>query len=159
MAKSEQKMLDDYEKLILRTLQRNGRASTQELSEAVGLSSSPCWRRVKKLEEEGYITGYAAILDRKKLGLRALAYVYASLMDHSESAISTFQNFVATSEQVVECASTTGESDFILKVAETDPEALEKFIMERILRLGVVRNTTTNFILRQTKVAVALPVF
>jgi Lrp/AsnC family leucine-responsive transcriptional regulator len=80
-------------------------------------------------------------------------------MDHSESAISTFQNFVAISEQVVECASTTGESDFILKVAETDPESLEQFIMERILRLGVVRNTTTNFILRQTKVAVALPVF
>ena len=159
MAKSEKNMLDDYEKLILRTLQRNGRASTQELSETVGLSSSPCWRRVKKLEEEGYITGYAAILDRKKLGLRALAYVHVSLMDHSESAISTFQNFVATSEQVVECASTTGESDFILKVAETDPEALEQFIMERILRLGVVRNTTTNFILRQTKVAVALPVF
>ena len=151
-------MLDTFEKLILKTLQLNGRASTQELSDAVGLSASPCWRRVKRLEEEGYITRYAAILDGKKLGIRAFAHVQVSLIDHSEASVETFQNFVASSEQVLECASITGDFDFILKVAATDPEALEQFIMHRILRLGVVRTTTTNFILRQIKVSGALPI-
>lgn len=151
-------MLDTYEKQILKHLQQDGRASTQDLSEAVGLSASPCWRRVKKLEEEGYITRYAAILDRKKLGLGALAYVHVSLIEHSEASIEKFYDFVETSERVIECASITGEFDFVLKVAATDPENLEQFIMQRILRLGVVRTTTTTFILRQNKVAGPLPV-
>ena len=151
-------MLDDTEKLILKILQTNGRASTQELSEAVGLSPSPCWRRVKKLEEEGYIRRYAAILDGKRLGLNALAYVHVSLTDHSETTIKKFQSFVATNEQVIECSSITGDFDYVLKVAASDPEDLEQFIMMRVLRLGVVRNTNTNFILRQHKVAAALPV-
>lgn len=155
---SGQIMLDEYEKKILAVLQQNGRASTQELSEAVGLSSSPCWRRVKRLEEDGYILRYAAILDGKKLGLKALAYVHVSLVDHSETSIETFHTFVKASEQVLECASITGEFDYVLKVAATDPEDLEQFIMLHILRLGVVRATKTNFILRQSKVAGAFPV-
>lgn len=151
-------MLDTFEKLILKALQLNGRASTQELSDAVGLSASPCWRRVKRLEDEGYITRYAAILDGKKLGLHAFAHVQVSLIDHSEASIEVFQTFVEASEQVLECASITGDFDFVLKVAATDPEALERFIMHRILRLGVVRTTTTNFVLRQMKVSGVLPI-
>ncbi|MDW3221590.1 MAG: Lrp/AsnC family transcriptional regulator [Paracoccaceae bacterium] len=151
-------MLDTFEKLILKVLQRNGRASTQELSDAVGLSNSPCWRRVKRLEEDGYITRYAAILDGKKLGLHALAHVQVSLVDHSETSVETFRAFVERNEQVLECASITGDFDFILKVAATDPEALEQFIMNSLLRLGIVRTTTTLFILRQMKVSGVLPV-
>ncbi len=151
-------MLDKFEKLILRALQRNGRASTQELSDAVGLSQSPCWRRVKRLEEDGYITRYSAILDGKKLGLHALAHVQVSLLDHTEPSVALFQAFVDENEQVLECASITGDFDFILKVAASDPEALEQFIMHKLLRLGIVRTTTTLFILRQMKVSGALPV-
>lgn len=151
-------MLDSFERLILKILQRSGRASTQELSEEVGLSPSPCWRRVKRLEEEGFILRYAAILDGKKLGLNAFAYVQVSLVDHSKDTIKLFSDFVAQNEQVLECASITGDFDFVLKVVAHDPEALEQFIMKRILRLGVVRTTTTNFILRQMKTAGSLPV-
>ncbi len=151
-------MLDDYEVRILRTLQHHGRASTQELSEAVGLSASPCWRRMKRLEEDGYITRYAAVLDGKKLGLRAFAYVQISLIDHTEAAIKTFGDFVQGSPQVLECVSITGDSDYLLKVVASDPEALEAFIMKDILRLGVVRTTTTNFVLRQIKSGGPLPV-
>ncbi|MFK7880143.1 Lrp/AsnC family transcriptional regulator [Roseobacter sp.] len=150
-------MLDKFEKLILTTLQHNGRASTQELSDAVGLSPSPCWRRVKRLEDAGYITRYAAILDGKKLGLHAFAHVQVSLIDHSEASIDVFRRFVDQVDQVLECSSITGDFDYILKVAATDPEALETFIMNNILRLGVVRTTTTNFILRQMKVSGPLP--
>ncbi|MDA5555964.1 Lrp/AsnC family transcriptional regulator [Shimia sp. MMG029] len=151
-------MLDHFERLILKLLQRNGRASTQELSDTVGLSPSPCWRRVKRLEEDGFILRYAAILDGKKLGLNAFAYVQISLIDHSEESIDTFQSFIAQNEQVLECASITGDFDFVLKVVARDPEMLEQFIMKEILRLGVVRTTTTNFIMRQLKTAGSLPV-
>ena len=151
-------MLDAFEKLILKVLQCNGRASMQELSQAVDLSPSPCWRRVKRLEEDGYITRYAAILDGKKLGLNAFAHVQVSLVDHDISSIDKFQAFVEKSEQVLECASVTGDFDYIMKVAARDPEALEQFIIQNLLRLGVVRTTTTTFILRQMKVSGALPV-
>lgn len=151
-------MLDKHERAILQLLQLDGRASVQDLSKAVGLSPSPCWRRVKRLEEEGYIRRYAAILDGKKLGLSAFAYVHISLTDHSEESVTVFNRFIAESDQVIECASITGDYDFVLKVAATDPENLEHFIMKDMLRLGVVRNATTNFVLRQTKVAAALPV-
>ncbi|EET48491.1 Lrp/AsnC family transcriptional regulator [Thalassobium sp. R2A62] len=151
-------MLVRFEKLILKSLQRNGRASTQELSDAVGLSPSPCWRRVKRLEDDGFILRYAAILDRKKLGLNAFAHVQVSLVDHSEESIEFFQAFIAREEQVLKCASITGDFDFVLKVAATAPEALERFIMHKVLRLGVVWTTTTTFILRQMKVSGALPI-
>ncbi len=151
-------MLDKFEKLILKFLQVDGRASTQELSDAVGLSASPCWRRVKRLEEDGYIKRYAAILDSKKLGLSAFGYVQISLVDHTEGSIKLFNDFIRTNEQVLECASITGDFDFLLKVVAADPEALEEFIMKHILRLGVVRTTTTNFVLRQIKTSGALPI-
>ena len=151
-------MLDTFEKLILRVLQRNGRASTQELSDAVGLSPSPCWRRVKRLEDDGYITRYAAILDVKKLGLRAFAHVQVSLLDHDEAAMAQFISFVQNHDQVLECASITGDFDFILKVAASDPESLEEFIRQNLLQLSAVHTTTSIFILRQIKVSGALPV-
>jgi Lrp/AsnC family leucine-responsive transcriptional regulator len=151
-------MLDEYEKLILSALQKNGRASTQELSDAVGLSQSPCWRRVKRLEADGYITRYSAILDGKKLGLGALAHIQVSLLDHTETSINTFQAFVEKNEQVLECASITGDFDYILKVAAKDPEDLEQFIVHKLLQLGVVRTTETILILRQMKVSGALPI-
>ena len=151
-------MLDHFEKLILKVLQRDGRASTQALSDAVGLSMSPCWRRVKRLEDEGYITGYTAVIDGKKLGLNALAHVQVSLIDYDVSSIEKFQNFVERNEQVLECASVTGDFDYILKVAATDPESLEQFIMHNLLGLNVVRATTTLFILRQMKVSGPLPI-
>ncbi|MGO4908838.1 Lrp/AsnC family transcriptional regulator [Pseudorhodobacter sp. W20_MBD10_FR17] len=151
-------MLDPFEKLILKELQRDGRASTQSLSDAVGLSASPCWRRVKRLEEDGYITRYAAIVDGKKLGLRAFAYIQVSLVDYDATSIDKFQSFIDNNEQVLECSSITGDFDYILKVAAKDPESLEQFIMKNLLRLKVVKTTTTTFILRQMKASGALPV-
>ena len=122
-------MLDTYEKRILKELQRDGRASTQTLSDAVGLSPSPCWR--------------------------ALAHIQVSLIDHDPSSIAKFKDFIDHNEQVLECASITGDFDYILKVAAKDPESLEHFIMQNLLGLKVVR---TTFILRQMKVSGALPV-
>jgi Lrp/AsnC family leucine-responsive transcriptional regulator len=151
-------LLDAFEKLILKVLQLEGRASTQELSASVGLSPSPCWRRVKRLEDDGFITRYAAILDAKKLGLHAFAHIQVSLVDHSESSTSKFQNFVEENDQILECASITGDFDYIIKVVASNPESLEQFIMCKLLRLNVVKTTTTIFVLRQIKASGALPI-
>ncbi len=148
---------DELDRKILRILQNSGKISMQDLADQVGLSVSPCWRRVRKLEEARIITGYVALLDRRKLGLNTLAYVHVSLTDHKEETIKQFDDFVAHQDQVVECCSITGADDYLLKVVAEDPEGLETFIMRRILHLGIVRSSTTHFVLRQKKYRSDLP--
>ncbi len=150
--------LDATDRRLLRELQRDGKASVQDLAERSGLSTSPAWRRIRRLEEAGIIKGYAALLSARKIGLKTRAYVHVSLIDHTETSIRIFDDFVAREEQVVECCSITGTEDYLLKVVATDPEALEHFLMKKILGLGIVRNSTTHFVLRQKKYSTALPV-
>ena len=149
--------LDDTDTRLLQILQREGRLPIQELAARAGLSTSPCWRRVRKLEEAGVIQGYAALIDPAALGLTARAYVHVSLIDHSEETIRGFDAFVAQEDQIVECASVTGADDYLLKVVAQDAQALEHFLMRRILRLGLVRSSTTHFVLGQKKQTTALP--
>lgn len=149
--------LDDTDKRLLAILQREGRIPIQELAERAGLSTSPCWRRVRKLEDAGVIRGYAALIDPHALGLLARAYVHVSLVDHSEETIRRFDDFVAAEDRIVDCASVTGADDYLMKVVARDPEDLERFLMQRILRLGIVRSSTTHFVLGQKKETTALP--
>lgn len=150
--------LDDFDRRLLRALQADGKLSIQELAERAGLSPSPAWRRVRRMEEAGIITGYRALLDRKAIGLSTLAFVHVSLIDHTEASIRIFDSFVETEDQVIECCSITGTDDYMLKIVARDPEALEYFLMKRILGLGIVRSSTTHFVLRQKKYSTALPV-
>lgn len=143
--------LDDTDRKLLAILQKDGKASLSDLSQAVGLSTSPCWRRIRALEEAGVITGYVARLDPGRLGLRALAYLFVSLIDHREETIAAFGRLVEAEPRIVECASVTGASDYILKVAARDPEDLERFLMRGVLASGLVRESQTHFILRRTK--------
>ncbi len=149
--------LDVFDRNLLTVLQKEGRISTQDLAKAVNLSTSPCWRRIKKLEAAGVIDRYVALLQPKQLGLGAMAYVHVSLMDHREQTIQTFDEFVAFEDQILECCSITGTNDYVLKVVAKDPEDLEFFIMKKMLGLGIVRASTTNFVLRQKKYSTALP--
>ena len=150
-------LLDLQDRKILSVLQKDGKISIQDLADKVGMSTSPCWRRVRKLEEAGLISGYVALLDTRKLGLNTRAYVHISLIDHTEESIRIFDEFVARQEQIVECCSITGSDDYLLNIIATDPESLEKFIMKQILRLGIVRSSTTHFVLRQKKYTTAVP--
>ena len=149
--------LDNFDRSILRVLQADGKIGNQDLAEKVNLSSSPCWRRVRKLEDNGVIDSYVAKLNPKSLGLTAMAYVHIALLDHRQKTIETLDNFVASKDQIIECSSITGSNDYLLKIIETDTESLEKFIMQSLLRLGIVRSSTTNLILRQQKYTTALP--
>lgn len=150
--------LDDFDRHILKLVQVDATISTQDLADRVGLSASPCWRRLKRMQDAGLIVGQVAMLSPQALGLRAVAYLSISLIDHSEATIARFDAFVKAHDQVVECATITGSADYLLKVFAADPEALERFIMRELLALGVVRATNTALVLRQTKYTTALPV-
>ena len=149
--------LDNFDRSILRVLQADGKIGNQELAEKVNLSNSPCWRRVRKLEDAKVINGYVAMLNPKQLDLTAMAYVHIALLDHTEQTIEMLDDFVALQEQIIECCSITGPNDYVLKIIEKDTESLERFIMQKLLRLGIVRASTTNLILRQKKYTTALP--
>ena len=149
--------ITSQDRRLLTALQENSKISTQDLADQAGMSASPAWRRVRKLEEDGVIERYVALLNPRAVGLNTRAYVHVSLLDHSESNIRAFDAFVAREDQIVECCSITGSDDYLLKVLARDPEALEDFIMKRILGLGIVRSSTTHFVLRQKKYATALP--
>lgn len=151
-------MLDNFDIAILNALQRDGRLSNQALAEQVNLSTSPCWRRVKRLEEEGFIVGYSALLNPAKIGLQALAYIHISLMNHTPATLETFRLFVADNPEVLECASVTGSYDYVLKVIEKDTLALRQFLMDKLLALGIIRETNTEIVLQQLTMTTALPV-
>ncbi len=149
--------MDQHDKHLLRLLQKDAKISTQELADQVNLSVSPCWRRVRKLEDTGVIEKYVTLLNPKALGLNTVAYVHVSLIEHTEAAIEAFDRFVAEQDQIIECSSVTGADDYLLKVVARDPEGLESFIMQKMLRLGIVRSSTTHFVLRQKKYSTELP--
>ena len=148
---------DEHDKNLLQLLQRNAKISTQDLADQVNLSVSPCWRRVRKLEDAGIIERYVTLLNWRALGLNTLAFVHVSLIEHSEAAIKIFDDFVEQEDRIIECCSVTGADDYLLKVVAADPEGLEDFIMQKMLRLGIVRSSTTHFVLRQKKYSTALP--
>jgi DNA-binding Lrp family transcriptional regulator len=149
--------LDEADCRILAALQRDSTLSMQDLAEKVGMSASPCWRRVKALRDLGVIRGEVALVDRKRVDMGTMAYLHLSLVDHAEATIRRLDDFVQRHDRVVECATITGSDDYVLKVLARDPEDLERFLMRELLALGVVRSSTTHFVLRQTKYSTAVP--
>ena len=119
--------LDTFSQKILRLLQLDARRSVQEISDQVGLSSTPCWRRIKDMEQSGVIQRYTALLDREKLGLHVCALAHIHLTRHTEGGVEQFEREIATCPEVTECYSTTGESDYILKIVAPDIKATTPF--------------------------------
>ena len=149
--------LDESDRRLLRQLQRDARISTQDLAEAAGMSTSPAWRRVKRLEEAWIITGHVALLDARALGLGASAYIHVSLTEHTADTVARFDSFVQGQDRVLECARVTGSADYLIRVVARDAEDLEDFLMHSLLATGIVRSTATSFVLRQIKATTELP--
>ena len=149
---------DKIDKKILDVLQKNGRITNQQLAEQVNLSNAPCWRRLRKLEQSGVIDRYVAILDAERVGLNAMALIQFSLTDHSDECINEVDQFMADTEEVVECYTVTGENDYMIRVIGKDIVSIEEFIMKKLLKLKSVKSTSSSFILRQKKYTTAMPV-
>lgn len=150
--------MDDYDRKILRALQRDARISNQQLAEEVGLSPSPCWRRVRKLQDDGVIDDFCAQLSREALGLSMLAFVQISLEDHHPDTVADFDLTVANSDEVLECCSLSGQYDYLLKVVTRDIAHFDLFLSKQLLARRGVRAANTSFVLKQKKFTTALPI-
>lgn len=150
--------IDRIQRQILAELQKNSRISNQELADRVGLSVSPCWRRVRELEEGGLIRSYVALLDRKKLGLDACLWCQIRLKKHSATIAEQFESMVAGRPEVVECYELTGESDYLMKVYLPDMDAYTAFMHSFLLKMQDVDVVRTSVTLREIKNETALPI-
>jgi Lrp/AsnC family leucine-responsive transcriptional regulator len=150
--------LDAIDRHILRRLQLNGRLTNQQLCEDVGLSPSPCLRRVRALEERGIITGYVALVEPEAVGLPVNAFVRIRLDQQDDSHLATFESAVAEFPEVMDCYLMTGEADYQLRVLVPSLAAFEDFLRKRLTRIAGVAQVTTSFALRPIVNRTALPV-
>ncbi|WP_145544074.1 Lrp/AsnC family transcriptional regulator [Yersinia frederiksenii] len=142
---------------ILKQLQRSGRMTNQELADKVGMATSPCWRRVKQLEESGIITGYQANIDRRKIGLGILAFIRVKIDSHSEEESKLFEMQVGALKPVIACYAVAGDADFLLQVVAEDLDSFSTFAMSVIRRLSGIKEMQTTFVLREVKPLDHLP--
>lgn len=145
------KPIDSTDRKILNALIADGRQTTNELSDRVGLTPSPCWQRVRRLEREGYITGYSALVDFRQLGYTDIVLIDVSLNSHDEDALGDFGARVAAMPEVTAVHLTTGEFDFLIKVAVSGAQGLEDFLFRKLYRIEGIRNTRTSFVIRSLK--------
>lgn len=150
--------LDRYDRHILEVLQHEGRISNQELADRIGLSPSPCLRRVKTLEESGLIVGYRALLDAKKLGLSLMALIHISMDRHTPERFANFEHSVGELPEVLECLLITGQdADYQLKVIVRDMEAYQELLLNKITRIEGVSGVHSSFVLRRVVDRTAIP--
>jgi DNA-binding Lrp family transcriptional regulator len=149
--------LDRYDVAILAELQRDARVSNAELAARIGLSAAPTWRRVKWLEQHGYITGYRAELDRRRIGLGVLAFVRLDAERNTGSATRTLEDAIRKLPEVIACHYISGTGTFELQVTATDLDAFSRFSIETLLNLPNVKDIHTSFSLGEVKAGGALP--
>lgn len=143
--------LDDADRRILNTLQGDGRLSNAELAERTGMSTSPCWRRTRRLEASGHIQGYRASIDRNSLGLGVLVFVLVQIDTHSEVEAAAFETKVASFPQIVSCFSVGGGADFLLQVVCRSLDEYAEFSMTQLRRLPGIKAMNSNFALKEIK--------
>jgi Lrp/AsnC family leucine-responsive transcriptional regulator len=149
---------DRYDRQILELLQANSQLSNQELAERIGLSPSPCLRRVRALEQGGVITGYRALVDARKLGLTLLALVHIAMDRHTPDRFANFEKQVARLPEVLECLLITGqEADYQLKVIVQDMDVYQALLLNKITRIEGVSGVHSSFVLRTVIDRTALP--
>lgn len=142
---------------ILRELQRDGRLTNQELAQRVNLSASPCWRRVRELEDSGVIRRYVALLDPEKVGVSVCVITLVNLEMHNRESLEAFEDAVRDRPEIVECYAITGDADFILKVRVADIRTYERFLNDVLFRIPGIRHIKSSFTLREVKYDTALP--
>ena len=151
--------MDRYDRAILEVIQNEGRISNQELADKVGLSPSPCLRRVRALEETGIITGYRAIVDAKKMGLSLMAILMISMDRHTPERFANFDRIVTELPEVLECLLITGQdADYQLKVIVNDMDGYQRLLLDKITRIEGVSGVHSSFVMRQVVNKTAVPI-
>jgi len=151
--------LDRFDRRILQVLQEDGRISNQDLAERIGLSPSPCLRRVRALEESGLIIGYRALLDPRALGLSLMALIHISMDQHTPERFSQLEAAIREIPEIIECLLITGQAaDYQLKVVVQDMDAYQDLLLNRITGIKGVTGVHSSFVLRRVVDKTALPV-
>ena len=150
-------ILDIFDLKILHTLQSEGRLSNVELADRIGLSPSPCLRRVKRLESEGVIEGYTARINRERIGMGVTVFVSVGLDRHREEEAERFRKTVMRLPQVVCCHAISGESDFLLEIVVADLNQYSEFVLKRLRRIPGVKDLHSSFSLETIKNGNSLP--
>ena len=149
--------LDPFEKRIIRELQRDASLTTAQIAERVGLSPSPCWRRIDRLEREGYILGQVALVDRRKLGFNAHIFAQVKLTAHARANLDVFSDAIRAFPEVLEAHVLLGTMDFMLRIVARDIEAYERFFFDRLSKVPGVQEVHSNVALSQIKATAELP--
>ena len=149
--------LDQFDLAILRILQNDASISTADLAEAVGLSLSPCWRRIKRMKDAGIIAKEVAILTREGIGLEIDAVAQLTLRNQLVDDRTTFEEWALARDEIIECLSISGERDYLLRILVTDLAHYEHFLTSELLALPCVSSANTSFVLRQVKATTEMP--
>jgi len=149
--------LDRFDARLVAELQKDGRRPVIELAEEIGLSGTPCARRVRRLEQTGVIQGYTAIVDPARLGLSVQAFVQVKLERHTDENIAQFRRALEALEEVVSCYATTGAYDFLLQLVATDLDALSTIVLKRLLKIPSVRDVHSSIVLETMKRSLRVP--
>ena len=149
--------LDGIDRRILGVLQNNARIANVDLADKVGVSASPCWRRVREMEERGVISRYVTLVEPAALGLQVSVFVQVTLEKQIEGALEIFEAAVRLRPEVMECYLMTGDADYYLRVVVADLPAYERFLMDHLTRVPGIANIRSSFALKQVKYTTALP--
>jgi Lrp/AsnC family leucine-responsive transcriptional regulator len=152
--------LDKFDKQILDIIQKDGKISNQDLAEQVGLSPSPCLRRVKALEDAGIIVGYRGLVDAKKLGLGLIALIQIAMDKHTQERFEYFESEIKAIPEVLECLLITGQTaDYLIKVVVQDLEHYQRLLLQKITKINGVTGVHSSFVLSKVVDKTALPIY
>lgn len=143
--------MNSFDAAILRVLQKNSRASLNEISEQVGLSTTPCWNRIRRMEESGVIEGYTVRLNQEKLGYGETVIVHVTLDSHSDATLEKFGEALAAIPEIQEACLVSGEYDYFLRIAVRDTKDYERLLRERLYKIPGIRHSKSSFVLRSLK--------
>lgn len=149
--------LTPTDKAILELIQQDAGLSTAEIAEKVGLSQSPCWRRIRRLEEAGVIKRKVALLDHAALGMEVVAFVSVKLSEHGRRNLEDFESRVSGLPEVLECFTVTGDVDYILKIVAKDIRHFESFLRNRLMTMTMIRETHSAIAVTEIKDTTELP--
>lgn len=149
--------LDAIDAKILDLIQTNASLSVAEIAEQVGLSSSPCWRRIKRMEESGVIERRVTLLNREEIGLEFEVYASVKLTRPNRENLDAFERAVAMMPEIVECSLVTGAVDYVLRIVTSDMHAYDAFLRDRLLSLDLVSDVQSRIVVRNVKSTTALP--
>ncbi len=155
---ADSRVIDAIDRRILGVLQQDASLSNAQVASQVGLSGSPCWRRIRRLERDGVIQGRVALLDGDKLGLSVVVFASVKLSGHGRQALPEFESAIREYPEVVECYTVTGEVDFILRIVTRSMHTYEDFLRHHLLQMPTVAEVHSTIALTQVKYTTALPV-